>query len=93
MDTERIERLGTRPIQPLVDAVAGLRDTRDLAAFLGEFERVGGYGLFGSYVSTDDRDSDRYLFHLGQGGLGLPDESLLPRREVRRDPRRLRRAT
>ena len=75
MDTERIERLGSRPIQPLVDAVAALRDTRDLAAFLGEFERVGGYGIFGSYVSTDDRDSDRYLFHLVQGGLGLPDES------------------
>jgi endothelin-converting enzyme/putative endopeptidase len=75
MDTERIERLGTRPIKPLVDAVAALRDTRDVAAFLGEFERVGGHGLFGSYVNTDDRDSDRYLFHLVQGGLGLPDES------------------
>ncbi|MEQ4500028.1 MULTISPECIES: M13-type metalloendopeptidase [Nocardioides] len=75
MDTETIAARGTRPIQPLVDAVAGLRDVRDLAAFLGEFERIGGHGLFGSYVDTDSRDSDRYLFHLGQGGLGLPDES------------------
>ena len=75
MDTERIDRLGTRPIKPLVDAVAALRDVRDLAAFLGEFERLGGHGLFGSYVNTDDRNSDRYLFHLVQGGLGLPDES------------------
>ena len=75
MDTERLQALGARPLRPLVDAVAGLRDVRDLAAFLGEFERLGGYGLFGSYVNTDDRDSDRYLFHLGQGGLGLPDES------------------
>ena len=48
---------------------------RDLAAFLGEFERIGGHGLFGSYVNTDDRNSDRYLFHITQGGLGLPDES------------------
>ncbi|MCH1865623.1 peptidase M13 [Nocardioides sp. CFH 31398] len=75
MDTERIAALGTTPLQPLLDAVAGLRDVRDLAAFLGEFERLGGYGMFGSYVTTDARDSDRYLFHLGQGGLGLPDES------------------
>ncbi len=75
MDTERIDRLGTRPLRPLVDAVAGLRDVRDLAAFLGEFERVGGHGLFGSYVDTDSRQSDRYLFHVTQGGLGLPDES------------------
>ncbi|MDP2773655.1 MAG: M13-type metalloendopeptidase [Nocardioides sp.] len=75
MDTERIDKLGTRPLRPLVDAVAGLRDVRDLAAFLGEFERIGGHGLFGSYVDTDDRQSDRYLFHITQGGLGLPDES------------------
>jgi putative endopeptidase len=75
MDEERIDRLGTRPIQPLVNAVEGLRDVRDLAAFLGEFERIGGAGLFGSYIDTDDRNSDRYLFHITQGGLGLPDES------------------
>jgi endothelin-converting enzyme/putative endopeptidase len=75
MDTERIAALGLDPVRPLLDAVAALRDTRDLAAFLGEFERIGGHGLFGSYVDTDDRDSDRYLFHLSQGGLGLPDES------------------
>ncbi|HWU21119.1 MAG TPA: M13 family metallopeptidase N-terminal domain-containing protein, partial [Nocardioides sp.] len=75
MDTDRIEAAGVTPAQPLVDAVQGLRDVRDLAAYLGEFERVGGHGLFGSYVDTDDRQSDRYLFHLGQGGLGLPDES------------------
>ena len=75
MDTERIAQQGTRPIRPLLDAVGALRDVRDLAAFLGEFERVGGHGLFGSYVNTDDRNSDRYLFHITQGGLGLPDES------------------
>ncbi|TIC82251.1 peptidase M13 [Nocardioides sp. GY 10113] len=75
MDTERIEAVGTAPLEPMIAAVRGLRDVRDLAAFLGEFERIGGYGLFGSYVDTDDRDSDRYLFHLVQGGLGLPDES------------------
>ncbi|MEV7429569.1 M13-type metalloendopeptidase [Nocardioides sp. NPDC092400] len=75
MDTEAIQRHGLRPVRPLIDAVDGLRDVRDLAAFLGEFERVGGHGLFGSYVDTDDRRSDRYLFHLVQGGLGLPDES------------------
>lgn len=75
MDEEAIDRLATRPIQPLVNAVEGLRDVRDLAAFLGEFERIGGAGLFGSYIDTDDRNSDRYLFHITQGGLGLPDES------------------
>jgi endothelin-converting enzyme/putative endopeptidase len=75
MDTDAIAARGTEPVRPLVDAVAALRDVRDLAAFLGEFERIGGHGIFGSYVDTDARDSDRYLLHLRQGGLGLPDES------------------
>jgi len=75
MDTDAIDAKGLRPVRPLIDAVEGLRDVRDLAAFLGEFERIGGHGLFGSYVDTDDRNSERYLFHLVQGGLGLPDES------------------
>ncbi|WP_179670421.1 M13 family metallopeptidase [Nocardioides thalensis] len=75
MDTEAIATLGLGPVRAQLDAVKGLRDVRDLAAFLGEFERIGGYGLFGSYVNTDDRNSDRYLFHVFQGGLGLPDET------------------
>lgn len=75
LDVEAVRALGLDPVRPLLDAIANLRDVRDLAAFLGEFERGGGSGLFGSYVDTDDRNSDRYLFHLLQGGLGLPDES------------------
>ncbi|ADP83606.1 M13 family metallopeptidase [Pseudofrankia inefficax] len=75
LDTEAIQALGLDPARTLLEAARGLLDVRDLAAFLGTFERIGGSGLFGSYVDTDDRNSDRYLFHLLQGGLGLPDES------------------
>jgi putative endopeptidase len=31
--------------------------------------------LFSTYVGTDAKNSDRYLVHLSQSGLGLPDES------------------
>ena len=75
MDEQAIAARGLAPVAPFLAAVEGLRDLADLAAFLGEFERNGGVGLFGSYVDTDSRDSDRYLVHLVQGGLGLPDES------------------
>ncbi len=75
MAVDRINALGSRPVEPLVAAAGALRDVRDFAAFLGELERIGGHGLFGSYINADAKDSDRYLFHLGQGGLGLPDES------------------
>ncbi|HET7071283.1 MAG TPA: peptidase M13, partial [Nocardioides sp.] len=50
MDETAVEGLGTAPIQPLLDAVESLRDVRDLAAFLGEFEQVGGSGPFAVFV-------------------------------------------
>jgi endothelin-converting enzyme/putative endopeptidase len=75
MDEEAVERLGVEPLRPLLSAVDSLRDVRDLAAFLGEFEQIGGSGAFGVYVDVDGKNSDRTLFNVVQGGLGLPDES------------------
>ncbi len=74
MDTETIAARGIEPVRPLLEAVDALGEG-ELARFLGEFERAGGGGAFGSYVDTDAKDSDRYLVNLTQGGLGLPDES------------------
>jgi putative endopeptidase len=75
MAEERIEALGAEPIADMLAGAANVADTSGLLHFVGELERLGGGGLFGSYVDTDDRDSDRYVLNLVQGGLGLPDES------------------
>jgi endothelin-converting enzyme/putative endopeptidase len=75
MDEARAEELGAAPIREALAAVAAITDLTGFASYLGEHERSGGYGLFASYVDTDDRDSDRYLVKVAQGGLGLPDES------------------
>ncbi len=75
MDEERIEVLGAEPLEDDLAAVAATTSHRELASFLGAFERRGGGGFFGAYVSPDARQSDRYVVSLLQGGLGLPDES------------------
>ncbi|QWC86848.1 peptidase M13 [Nocardioidaceae bacterium] len=75
MDTDRIAALGTTPLRDLLTWADEVTDVASLSGVLGRAERVGSGGLFGSYVNTDAKDSDRYLFHIGQGGLGLPDES------------------
>jgi len=75
MDEARVEELGATPIQGTLASVENVHSLLDLAAFLGHFERAGGGGIFGSYIDTDDRDSDRYLVNVTQGGIGLPDES------------------
>jgi putative endopeptidase len=75
MDTERVEALGVAPLTPLLDEIAGAADRAALAAVLGRRQREGRAALFGAFVSTDAKDSSRYLVHLNQSGLGLPDES------------------
>ena len=75
MDEDRVEELGAQPIADDLAAIAAATDHAALAAYIGRRERQGGGGFFGSYVDTDDRNSDRYVVNLLQGGLGLPDES------------------
>jgi endothelin-converting enzyme/putative endopeptidase len=75
MDEATIDALGLKPLRPVLDAAASLRDVRDMAGFLGEFESSGGSGLFRSYVDNDDRNAERYIVYFLQGGLGLPDET------------------
>ena len=75
MNEKKVDELGVTPILGVLQAIQSLGNLLDLSAFLGEFERTGGGGVFGSFVDTDDRDSDRYLVNVTQGGIGLPDES------------------
>ena len=75
MDEGRAEELGAAPIADDLARVDALGSVSELVGFLGSLERHGGAGVFGAYVDTDDRDSDRYVVNMAQGGLGLPDES------------------
>ena len=75
MDVERVEALGVEPLRPLLDEIAAAADHTALARVLGRRQREGRASLIGSFVSTDAKDPNRYLVHLNQSGLGLPDES------------------
>ncbi|WP_241385017.1 M13 family metallopeptidase [Rhodococcus sp. CH91] len=75
MDTEAIEAAGLDPIRDELGAVSGAADRGALAAVLGRLQRAGVTGALVHYVDTDSKNSQRYLMHVSQGGLGLPDES------------------
>jgi putative endopeptidase len=75
MDVERIEALGTAPLQPLLDEIAAAADKAALASVLGRRQREARTALFGAFVSTDPKNATRYLVQFEQSGLGLPDES------------------
>ncbi|MGV9826020.1 MULTISPECIES: M13 family metallopeptidase [unclassified Gordonia (in: high G+C Gram-positive bacteria)] len=75
MNTDHIEALGIGPIQGELEAIEAIDSVAAFARRLGRLQRHGVGGLFGLYVDTDSRRSDRYLVHVVQSGLGLPDES------------------
>lgn len=72
------ETIAARRVQPLLAELAAI-DAADspeaLARALGALQRTGVGGGVGVYVNTDAKDSTRYLVHMNQSGLGLPDES------------------
>jgi putative endopeptidase len=75
MDEQTVRRRG---LAPLLDELADIdaADTPEaLAAALGALQRTGVGGGTSLYVDTDSKDSSRYLLHLSQSGIGLPDES------------------
>jgi putative endopeptidase len=72
------QTVAERGVQPLLDELATIdaaQTPEALAAALGALQRSGVGGGAGVYVDTDSKDSTRYLLHLNQSGLGLPDES------------------
>ncbi len=75
MDEAAIEARGAEPLEEDLAALAAVTSKDELVAFVGRLERAGMPGFFRSYVDTDDRNSDRYLVNMLQGGIGLPDES------------------
>lgn len=75
MDTDTVTRVGVAPLLAELATIAAA-DTREaLADVLGRLQRTGIGGGAGVYVDTDSKNSTRYLLHMSQSGLGLPDES------------------
>ncbi|HKU26957.1 MAG TPA: M13 family metallopeptidase [Candidatus Sulfotelmatobacter sp.] len=83
MDEAGIEARGTRPLKPHLDAIAAIRDKKELAYALGQTLRADvdalnntNYhtpNLFGLWVAPGFQDSEHYKPYLMQGGLQLPD--------------------
>lgn len=73
MDTDRINALGAKPLQPELDAIAALKDPKELAAFNARQDRRNGGAFFGVGVTQDQKDSSQQVLSTGQGGLTLPD--------------------
>jgi predicted metalloendopeptidase len=74
-DEATVERIGVAPLLAELASIDEAADADALAVVIGGLQRAGVGGGTGAYIDTDSKDSTRYLLHLSQSGIGLPDES------------------
>ncbi|GAB3555139.1 M13 family metallopeptidase [Arthrobacter tumbae] len=75
MDTDHLNAAGAAPVQPMLESIDAAAAVTDVVRLDAELTRAGAAGIVLPYVSNDAGNPERYLLHLYQSGLGLPDES------------------
>jgi putative endopeptidase len=76
MNEELADKLGAKPVQPVMERIATLTDKKQLPALLAELQKKYAVGAFyGFGVQQDQKDSSQQIADTGQGGLTLPDRS------------------
>jgi len=74
MDTMTRDKNGVEPLRPFLDRIDAVANVKDLQDLLTEMHKNGqSLGFFGTYVSTDAKDSNKNVVYLGTGKVGLPD--------------------
>jgi putative endopeptidase len=80
MDESSIEAKGMAPLADEMAMISAITNRVSLSAYLGttlntEVDGLTGNGdhIFGVWVNQSFADSQHYVFHLLQGGLGMPD--------------------
>jgi putative endopeptidase len=74
MDTDQADKLGDKPVLPLLERIDAVSDKNQIAALLGWIDaHTGQAGFFRFGVEQDQKDSTQQIEAVGQGGLTLPD--------------------
>jgi endothelin-converting enzyme/putative endopeptidase len=75
MDEAAVNRRGTAPIKPHLEAIAGVKSMHEIAPVLVQLqlEDVRSEIMFGPGSIQDPDNSDQQIAAVDQGGLGLPD--------------------
>jgi putative endopeptidase len=73
MDTARIEALDAQPLQPYLAAIRAADSHEAMAAYMGRTIGRIGSSFFGTGITTDQKNPNRYVVSTSQSGLGLPN--------------------
>jgi putative endopeptidase len=73
MDTAKIEANGLAPVQPLFDQINTIKNKEDLMKVVADFHTKGIRPMYSLFCEADQKNSEKVVAYLYQGGLGMPD--------------------
>ncbi len=73
MDTVMLAKQGITPLAGEFERIASVRDQKGLLDAIAHLQYVGVGAMFSPAIFQDEKNSDRNVLHLYQGGLGLPN--------------------
>jgi predicted metalloendopeptidase len=73
LDEQALESLAGKPLKAEFTRINGVKDTAGIAALIAHLNRIGVPAPYTPNVHLDAKDTTRYVFDLGEDGLGLPD--------------------
>lgn len=74
LDTVGRNKLGVKPLEPVLKKIDAIKNVADLQNFLIEMEPQGGIGFFGVGIGADAKNSNVNSVSIGPGRLGLSDK-------------------
>lgn len=73
MDEEHIEKVGVHALDVELNRINNIKNKKSLMDYMIHSRMYGLGSPFSLYVSSDSKDSNSNIVHVGQGGLGMPD--------------------
>ena len=83
MDEAALEPLGLTPLAGEFARIEAIKDRSQIPALIAHLNRIGVPAPYTPRVHQDAKDATRYVFDLGQDGLGMPDRDYYLQDEVR----------
>jgi predicted metalloendopeptidase len=73
MDEASLEPLGLKPLAQEFARIDALKDRGEIPSLIAHLNAIGVTAPYTPQVHQDAKDATRYVFDLGQDGLGMPD--------------------
>jgi putative endopeptidase len=74
MNMKLREKLGAKPTEKLREIINSIKDRKSLIITIAELEKSGISLPWHLLIDQDSKNSKKYVLHIFQGGLGMPDK-------------------